>query len=780
MLSPAHRFIALLLLTTLAGMSSADAACAAEEDDRHPRAGNHRDPACFVVDRSFADEVWAKVGEQTCLKCHNTKGDAAESNFLLQEPAFDQDGQDLSLRENLAAFKRMAELRQSDESRLLVKVAGGLEHGGGEVVKPGSTGYRLLEQFVRGVKGSPLTGSSVEIDEPRPFFAGVEMMSPRRLLRRVTLSLAGRLPSAKEQSAVDSGAMQALDPILDDIMQEDAYYERLQEAFNDILLTRGLDDVAETVFSYDHFEKTRNWPQRHDFGDLPEKDRLNASYALYRVYRETILREPLELIKYIVRNDRPFTELVTADYIMVSPYTARGYGIFEDLKEQFADAEDPFEYIPTRLPALTSRNGKMQESATGFYPHAGLLSTFHYVRRYPTTDTNRNRLRARMYYQHFLGIDIMQLAPRVTDAAAVDAKYEIPTMQAADCVVCHKTIDPLAGLFQDYDKDGYVARRREGWYEDMFGPGLDAESLPDAERWRALQWLGERTAKDPRFAVAMVEHVYYVLMGRNVLRVPQDIDDPMFASKRRAYLAQRQMISAVADEFVQSGFNLKVAFKSMIATEIYRADGVATAALQPERRAELDDIGVVRMLTPEQLERKVKAIFGKQWGRLESSDSKLDILYGGIDSKEVTERIVDPSGAMGAIQRILANDMACKHVAVEFTTERENRRLFPNIELDILPGVDPESDLAIRQAIVYLHEYILGRFDAVDSAEVDRTYELFAGIIQDAQEQQGLGTQESYFCRAREDQRLDDPNYTLRSWRAVVTYLLRQHEFLYE
>ncbi len=25
-----------------------------------------------------------------------------------------------------------------------------------------------------------------------------------------------------------------------------------------------------------------------------------------------------------------------------------------------------------------------------------------------------------------------------------------------------------------------------------------------------------------------------------------------------------------------------------------------------------------------------------------------------------------------------------------------------------------------------------------------------------------------------------DPDYTIRAWRAVVTYLLRQHEFLYE
>ena len=37
------------------------------------------------------------------------------------------------------------------------------------------------------------------------------------------------------------------------------------------------------------------------------------------------------------------------------------------------------------------------------------------------------------------------------------------------------------------------------------------------------------------------------------------------------------------------------------------------------------------------------------------------MLYGGIDSQEVTERAADPSGAMGAIQRILANEVASRH-----------------------------------------------------------------------------------------------------------------------
>ena len=96
------------------------------------------------------------------------------------------------------------------------------------------------------------------------------------------------------------------------------------------------------------------------------------------------------------------------------------------------------------------RESENQTSNTGFYPHAGLLSTLQYLSRYPTTETNRNRLRARMYYEHFLGVDVLELAARVSDAAAVTAKFENPTMEASECVVCHKTLDPVAGLFQNF------------------------------------------------------------------------------------------------------------------------------------------------------------------------------------------------------------------------------------------------------------------------------------------------------------------------------------------
>jgi hypothetical protein len=311
----------------------------------------------------------------------------------------------------------------------------------------------------------------------------------------------------------------------------------------------------------------------------------------------------------------------------------------------------------------------------------------------------------------------------------------------------------------------------------MFPAGFEEEKMEPEQRWRALQWLGERTAKDPRFAVAMVEHVYYILTGRKVLLAPKDMDDPLYAARRRAYQEQRQQIEAIAERFVKSGFNLKTAFKDWILSDFYRADGVATALDNPQRRAELDDVGVVRMLSPEQVERKVNAIFGQRWGKLQD---QLAILYGGIDSKEVTERAADPSGAMGAIQRTLANDVACKHTLRDFMLKPAERRLFPGIEPSVLPGSSPEADAAIRRTIVHLHELVLGRHDAVDSDEVSRTFDLFAGIVADARAQKSLDKNEAYPCRANVPNAPADPHYTIRAWRAVVTYLLRRPEFLYE
>ena len=286
---------------------------------------------------AFESGVWAKVAERTCIRCHHLQGEAKDSDFLL-ESSIDGLYDPETLARNQNAMRSVAKKTSGEQSILLQKVVGGLEHGGGQILKPDSTGFRILESFIAQTllpTNEPKSNPAIDSYEQAPFFDGITMLSESRLLRRITLSLVGRLPTPEESKAVQQDGLAALHPILDSILREDAFYVRLKEGFNDIFLTIGIEDNAETLLSYDHFEKTRLWYQTHDFSHLPESQRERAGWKLAAVYRDALLREPLELIEYIVRNEKPISELATADYIMVSPYTARGYGIFDEIKDQF-------------------------------------------------------------------------------------------------------------------------------------------------------------------------------------------------------------------------------------------------------------------------------------------------------------------------------------------------------------------------------------------------------------------------------------------------------------
>ena len=240
---------------------------------------------------------------------------------------------------------------------------------------------------------------------------------------------------------------------------------------------------------------------------------------------------------------------------------------------------------------------------------------------------------------------------------------------------------------------------------------------------------------------------------------------------------QRREIAEVAKRFAQANFNLKLVFKELAKSPFYRADGLKAVVEHPHRKAELHDLGITRLLAPEQLERKIEALFGKRWGKVEK---EMKILYGGINSQSVTERLSEPSGAMGAIQRIMSNDVSCKHVTPDFALKPSERRLFPKIEKDVVPGSNPANDLKIRKAIVHLRSHLLDRRDPIDHPEVERTFKLFSAVVEEAAKRKGIDKRETYHCGRIDGKLVADPHYTLRAWRAVTTYLLRQPEFLYE
>ena len=235
----------------------------------------------------------------------------------------------------------------------------------------------------------------------------------------------------------------------------------------------------------------------------------------------------------------------------------------------------------------------------------------------------------------------------------------------------------------------------------------------------------------------------------------------------------------------------------------YRAVSVETTD-----QSQLDALAYARVgravpLTPEQLSRRIEATLGYKWtdtlrytGKsLLDDDSWHLIIYGGIDSNDITQRSLEPSAAMQNIARNMSAEMACLSVALDFSYEDPTqRKLFRLLEPDTVPGTE-EDDAKIRETIRYLHLRLLGEVLPDDSEEIDATLELFvsaiaAGIAVSDNPGQRLDST----CEARRtwvwrtnfndvDGRSHvntDDDGTINGWIAVLTYLLSDYEFLYE
>ena len=307
---------------------------------------------------------------------------------------------------------------------------------------------------------------------PATLFDGVKMESARSTLRRTAIVFAGRIPTDEEYESIRSGGLASLRTAIRGLMEGPEFHEFLIRASNDRLLTD---------------REIKNFPQRSvidaavtdDFVDLANRfhemvtngeDTLdwenNVQYGFGRA--------PLELIAYVARNELPYTEILTADYIMANSPAAEAYGA----ATAFDNPDDVHEFKPSRIISYYRDDAsKVSEYSlsTGThvsdpgnlktdYPHAGILNTTVFLKRYPTTATNRNRARARWTYYHFLGLDIEKSASRTTDPVAL-ADTDNPTLRNPACTVCHSVLDPAAGTFQNYGD--------EGLYRDQWG-GLDS------------------------------------------------------------------------------------------------------------------------------------------------------------------------------------------------------------------------------------------------------------------------------------------------------------------
>lgn len=648
-------------------------------------------------------------------------------------------------------FSTIAAIDSGGQSLVLVKATGGLGHSGGDRFpnRPNDPDYDLFEDFVnRAAQCNTISTNGAKIDLGN----GYEQ------LHKIATALGSRTPTDSEintinaanndQQAIDA----ALGPIMDGLMNEDAFYVRIQELYNDMLLTdrnaenRGTVDNnfdLDAFANRDYYEVNFSGNQRNDL-------RQDANYGFARA--------PVELIKYIIQNNRPFTEIVTADYTMINPYSAVIYNnnagdpnfMFSSDQNQANHDRDDFRPV----------NNIRQQDNT-LVPAAGVMGTHSFLARYPSTNTNINRARGRYVYDFFLGVDIESLSPR--DGLDLDNVIgSVPTFEDPQCTVCHNVMDPIAGLFTNRDNRGeydtnnvFQHTRTLNGVPRMVPAGyslIQADELPSAEEDTALQWLGGRLALDDRFAERTVRTVFKGLTGI----------DPTTASTT-------SFVNDVKNQFVASNFDFKLLVKDIITSDFFRARNIADGE-DPNAYA---DVGTGRLMTPEEIDRKITDITGVNyvWRGPNSNSGLLGrhrLLYGGIDSDEVSTRTTEPTSLIDGIQERISNQVACQRVADDLYN---SGTLFPFADETDIPVVGA-GEIAIRQNIQFLHRHILGEDFALSDAEIANTYQLFLDVR--SRGETAIPSQ----CRGGGGS--TDSNGTVIPWMAVVTYLLADYGFLYE
>ena len=468
----------------LANLSSAPSASLGRLADA---AGGSSDTATAA--EVFGQSISGPVVQSKCIACHVEGGGAGNTRLVFERsttPGYEA--------LNLAAFSGLLSEQEGGRSYILNKIQG-VSHGGGAQVPAGSAEFAQMERFL-GKLDADVVPAAITVET---LFDPVRMAPLRKTLRRAALIFAGRIPTDAEYASIYTGPT-ALRRTIRNMMTGPAFHDFLIRGANDRLLTNRMGQIIDVgrgflvdLANEHHARKTTAY-------------RTNDYDSFWRWYDKTqhgFRRAPLELIAHVVENDRPYTKILTADYIMANPYAAKAYGA----STVFSDAEDPYEFKPSKITKYYRKGqGHVVERdiavqafrvvdpgpLSTVYPHTGILNTTSFLFRYPTTATNRNRARARWTYYHFLGVDIENSASRTMDPVAL-ADTNNPTMHNAACTVCHTVMDPVAGAFQDYGDEGFYKDQWGGMdslhrlYKEDYGTELNVETTSWQDR-ETLRW----------------------------------------------------------------------------------------------------------------------------------------------------------------------------------------------------------------------------------------------------------------------------------------------------
>jgi hypothetical protein len=382
--------------------------------------------------------------------------------------------------------------------------------------------------------------------------------------------------------------------------------------------------------------------------------------------------EAARVMARVAASDRPWTEIVTADWTMADDALAQLAPV------AFTEgAPAPGAWAPARY--------------TDGRPAGGILMTSGLWLRYTTTLFNYNRGRANLIARMLLCQDFLvrpvhfvRLESGTTEAIE-DAVRNEPA-----CLACHAALDPVASSlfgffpFEDHDANELVnyhaERERAGEQWMDVAPGWYGTPLGGAEQ------LGPMVARDPRFASCAVRRTAARLWGVE----PSADALPDLIALETAWTAggmrQRDLVRALLD------------------TERYRAGSIAPHATDAERAQAL----TLRVMSPTTLASVVEDLTGfrwtaEGWDLLDSDVLGFRVLLGGVDGHQVRRPNLRPTTSSALARSRLAEAAARWVVGHDLDGDPRSRTLFSDALPDLrapAAGLDAELD--------HLHQRILG------------------------------------------------------------------------
>lgn len=412
--------------------------------------------------------------------------------------------------------------------------------------------------------------------------ATVEPLDAPRLARRLSLDLRGVLPTDAELAQVEEDPA-ALNTLRDAWLEDPRFEDRMVALY----AARWRTEVdAFLAFSW-------------EFG-LSEVD----DYAFLR----SVGQEAPRLAARIAAEDRPYTEVVTADWTMANDLLA---GIFPVDADTLADGATS-DWRPARY--------------TDGRPAAGVLSTNGLWWRYISPLFNYNRRRTAAILDLLVCEDILVRPVALDSASALEVEdSQSAVLEDRACLTCHATVEPVAAtLFGFLPVDTYSAVALTRYHPEREPSG--AEVLGVTPAWygtpvTGLAGLGRAIAADSRFVDCAVETITEGLLHR-----PTDAADG-------------QLLADARDVFVDNDLRIKAAIRTITSSAAYQAGTPLTEGGQRHTTR--------RLMVSHQLRTVLADVADFHWERggadeLDSDITGYRIMGGGIDGDAVSAELATP------------------------------------------------------------------------------------------------------------------------------------------